>query len=221
MDNGKQVHGVSLTPLELEVLAACREATLHNHELVPLLAEHLGVSVSEVWYTWAHRRCRQLGTLPGTDWKYFFHGEECDLKNTADGRFLRVDFGPGGILETFTAWGVLQLIMTSAAPWPEHRQAQAHFAKEGPPYGPESGDLFKICATWDRLESVGAFQPAAPQLVEFQKRHTTIRSDGIAYVEYPPGTSNEMSVDCSVAHRSCLSSLGQEVLEELVATQRS
>jgi len=221
MDNPQQVHRAVLNFQELEVLAACREATRHNEELVPLLAEHLGVSVPGVWYTWALRRCRQSGTLPGTDWKYFFHGFECDLKNSADGRFLRIDFGPRGSIDTFTAWGVLQLIMTSGFPWPEHRQAQAHFAKKEPPYDQHSGDLLKLCETWDSLERIGVFQPAAPDLMEFQKRQTTIRLDGIAYVEYPPGTPDEVAVDCSVAHRPRLSPLGQELLDEQLVTRSS
>src|SRR5438876_540615 len=99
----KQSVNGELGPLELAVLEACREATVRNQEMLPLLAAALGVSEAEVFYTWAFRKCRQRIRLGETDWVTFFHGLECDLKNQKDGRFLRIDFGPGGRVDTFTA----------------------------------------------------------------------------------------------------------------------
>src|SRR5688572_23142460 len=103
-----------MDPIELGVLEACREVVHRQHELLPLLAAALNVREEDVFYTWALRQCKQHGALEGTDWWYFFHGMECDLKNKVDGRFLRIDFGPDSSVDTFTAWGVLQYIMTSA-----------------------------------------------------------------------------------------------------------
>lgn len=92
----------SLTPAELGVLEVCREVVVRRREMLPRLAEALGVAAEEVFYTWAIRRCRQRGTLGDTGWVYFFHGFECDLEHTGDGRLLRIDFGPGGRVDTLT-----------------------------------------------------------------------------------------------------------------------
>src|SRR5437879_2699245 len=97
--------------LEIGVLKACQELVHRQQEMLPLLAAALHVPEKEVFYTWALHKCKQHGDLEGTDWWYFFHGLECDLRNKADGRCLRIDFGPGGRVDTFTAWGVLQFIM--------------------------------------------------------------------------------------------------------------
>ena len=104
-----------LSMQEFDVLAACQEAVARQHEMLPLLAETLRVPESEVFYTRAERRFQQHGDLEGTDWWYFFHGLECELRNRADGRILRIDFGPGGTVDTFTAWGVFQFIMRLSA----------------------------------------------------------------------------------------------------------
>src|SRR4051794_13571540 len=100
-----------MEPLEFDIVEACGEAELRQREMIPQLASALDAPVEEVFYTWAFRRCRQHGEIPNSPWRYFFHGLECDLKNTTDGRFLRLDFGPRGRIDTFTAWGVLQFIM--------------------------------------------------------------------------------------------------------------
>ncbi len=202
-----------LTPVELRVLEACQEVTVRQSELIPRLAETLGVSEGAVFYTWALRRCKQSGTVNDTDWRYFFHGLECDLENVADGRFLRIDFGPGGRLDTFTAWGVLQFIMTSKPPWPEFPDLQQQFAENGPPYDLYSGSFTKLLDVWNRLGAHGVFQQAAPNLVRFQAEHTSLGADGLRYLRFPPDTSEETRVDCTVAHRLCLSGLGHRILQ--------
>ena len=70
--------------IELGVLEACQEVVLRQRELLPLLAEALGVPEGEVFYTWALRRCKQSGHLEGTDWAYFFHGLEWLIGEVAD-----------------------------------------------------------------------------------------------------------------------------------------
>jgi hypothetical protein len=68
--------------IELGVLEACQEAVCCQGELLPQLAAALNVPQDQIFYTWAFRRCKQRGSLEGTDWVYFFHGLECDLENT-------------------------------------------------------------------------------------------------------------------------------------------
>ncbi len=209
--------GAVLTPIERGVLEACREVTLRQQEMLPLLGKALQVPENKVFYSWALRRCPQHGRLEGTDWVYFFHGLECDLRNTSDRRFLRIDFGPGGRVDTFTMWGVLQFIMTSLPPWGDYPEPKQHFAKEGPPFDEFSGSFEKMVPVWESLETRGAFERASPDLTAFEASHTSVGPDGLKHVRFPPGTSEELAIDCSVAHRQRLSPVGHSLLEALVA----
>jgi len=199
--------------IELGVLEACQEVVLRQRELLPLLAETLKVPEDRVFYTWAFRQCKQRGRVEGTDWVYFFHGLECDLKNVTDGRFLRIDFGPHGRANTFTAWGVLQFIMTSVPPWLEFPQLKACFAKGAPPFDQFSGAFDKMVPVWDRLEAKGAFEKADPSLMELEAKHTSRGPDGLLYIRLPPELSAESQVDCAVAGRQQLSGHGIQLLE--------
>lgn len=207
-----------LTSLEREVLEACREVVLRQRELAPLLAAALGVAEREIFHTWALRHCAQRGKLEGTEWVYFFHGLECDLKNSADGRFLRIDFGPGGSLDTFTAWGVLQFIMTAHSPWPEFAALKSYFAAVPPPFDQFSGSLSKMSPVWDALEGKGIFVKADQILLDFQAKHTTVAPDGHHHIQFPPGTTDEIAIDCSVANRNRISQYGHSLLASLKAT---
>lgn len=198
--------------IELGVLEVCQEVVLRQHEMLPLLAAALQVPQDQVFYTWAFRRCKQRGRLAGTEWGYFFHGLECDLKNDSDERFLRIDFGPRGRVDTFTGWGVLQFLMTSVSPWREFPQLKTYFAKSDPPFDLYSGSFEKLVQVWDRLEVEGAFEKADPNLVEFEAKHTSRDPDGLRYVQFPPEVSEDTSIDCMVASRKRLSPHGLQLL---------
>ncbi len=198
---------------EIDILNACHEAELRQREMLPLLASALSVPPEAVFYTWAFRRCRQRGELPGTPWGYFFHGLECDLKNSADGRFLRLDFGPRGRIDTISAWGVLQLIMTSTAPWADFPELKNLFADKAPPYDQFSGNFPQFCEDWDRLEGQGCFDLADSTLVQFLAQCTVVDPSGVQMVRFPPGTPEETQIDCSVAHRKHLSASARRLLE--------
>jgi hypothetical protein len=198
---------------EFGVLEACHEVVHRQQEMLPLLAAAVGVPPEEVFYTWALRKCNQHGDLEGTDWWYFFHGAECDLRNKADRRFMRIDFGPGGRIDTFTAWGVLQFIMTSAPPWAEFTQLRVSFAEHGPPYDEFSGSMPRMCEVWDRLAAQGVFEKADPGLLAFEARYTKVGPDGINRVQFPVGTPEKTQIDCSVANRNRLSPRGIAILE--------
>src|ERR1700692_34008 len=96
LNTGSSAEGLPLGSLEIGVLEACRESIQRNREMLPILAAALHVPETDVFYTWAFRRCRQRIPLGDSGWTTFFHGLECDLNNSKDGRRLRVDFGPGG-----------------------------------------------------------------------------------------------------------------------------
>jgi hypothetical protein len=198
---------------DFDILRACSEVERRQREMLPLLASAVGVPAEAVFYTWALRRCRQSGEIPGGPWRYFFHGLECDVMNSADGRFLRLDFGPGGRIDTMSAWGVLQFIMTSVSPWADYAALKQLFGDRGPPYDQHSGNLHKFLEHWDRLEWHCCFNTADPALVELQARYTSTDPSGIQIIEFPPGTPDETWIDCSVAHRKHLSAHARHLLE--------
>ena len=198
---------------ELGVLEACQELIHRQQEMLPLLAAALQVHEEDVFYTWAKRKCAQHGNLEGTDWWYFFHGMECDLRNKVHGRFLRIDFGPGGRTDTFTAFGVLQFIMTSVPPWTEFAELKARLAQRPPPYDEYSGSMNHMGKVWDGLEAQGVLEKADPDLLAFEARYTKVGSDGIKRIHLPEGTPEKTRIDCSVANRNRLSPRGIEVLD--------
>jgi len=202
-----------LTPIQSGVLDSCREMTLRHREILPLLADVVGVPEAEVFYEWAFRRCKQSGRAFGTDWSYFFHGLECDVKNLTDGRFLRFDFGPGGRVDTFTAWGVLQFIMTSRSPWSDFADLREQFAEDVDDVDENSGSFERFTEVWDELDALGAFQPADQSLVDFKEACTAIGADGLRHVQFPTGTPERLQIDSSVAHRPILSDAALQFLD--------
>jgi hypothetical protein len=188
--------------LAWELLEACNEAVVRQNEMLPALAEAIGVPPRQVFYAWALRRCPQRGRLADESWVFFFHGLECDLTNLEDGRLLRLDFGPGGTTLTFTLWGIRQFILHARAPWrefPELRQLVA-------------SDPAAVSRLWDEVCDHGLLEVAAPSLVQRLRDSTTQGADGLAHVLFPPGMSAEEEIDCSVAHRMQLSPLARQML---------
>ncbi len=199
--------------IEIETLHACHELLLCRQELFPLFESALGVMQKDVFYTWAFRKCQQRGRLsPQTAWTYFFHGLECDLKNTLDGRLLRIDFGPHGRIDTFTAWGVLQFIMTSVAPWPDYHKLKHFFADTGPPFDQFSGNFDTFCVVWNQLEEKGCFEIADAELVQLQNRYTIVDVHGTQHIRFPKSIPASTQIDCSVAHRKILSQYGYHLV---------
>ncbi len=212
-----------MTADDWELLSACFEARARQLEMIGPLADALGVREDEVFYLWAihRRRCPQRGPLGRGPWWYFFHGYECDLKNEADGRFLRYDFGPGGRADCLSPWGVVQFIMTTKEPWQTFPDLRSRLAKKGPPYDEYGGDLFKVSHAWQRLEVFGCFEPADAALVELVRRCTSVGSDGLNYVRFPTGTTDHTAVDAAVAGRSVLSARASELLDASRTARRS
>jgi hypothetical protein len=121
-----------MTPLEFDFLCACHEAVLRQTEMVPLLANDLGVPADKVFYHWAITRCKNSGRLANTDWTYWFHGLECELENRKDHRFLRIDFAPGGRYDSFTPSGVMKFVLAGKPPWKEYPELRSYLSKPIP-----------------------------------------------------------------------------------------
>jgi len=203
------------TELKYAFLCACQEAVFHQQELIPALAESLGIAPKEVFYHWVMPpRCEQTGMIAGAKWRYFFHGLECDLKHP-DGRFIQVSFGPGGRFDTFSGWGVLQFIMTAKAPWQEFSELRAYLAEESPLLDELSGSHDRMMVLVSQLKDSGCIELADPALCTLRKEYTIIDADGKSVVsmpgDYGDPTKREF-YDTSVCHRLVLSELGKQVL---------
>lgn len=202
---------------EFELLKACEQMLGRQKELATELARVLGLGPEELFYAWAERRCRQHGDLESNGWSFFFHGLECDLNNRLDGRFLRIDFGPGGRLDTFTAWRVLQFIMASRPPWPEFAELKRLLAKTEPPYDRHSGSLGRAVAWLQRLETLGLIGSADPDLSRFAEEHTRVNPQGVQVLSVPPEAPERLLFDMSVCHRKVISDKGRQMLAEIAA----
>src|SRR5262249_44461622 len=161
----------------------CSEVISHQQELLSMMASHLNLSASQILYEWGNGKFKQWGSLNKGEWSYLFHGMECDFKNTVDGRFLRVDFGPRGRTDTFTPWGITQFIMASKPPWSEFEELKRYLAQNPPPYDQCSGSLEKMEPIWNELERKGLIEKADQGLIDFAAKHTVTGTDGIPRIE--------------------------------------
>jgi hypothetical protein len=178
------------------------------------LAVSLGVTPEALFYLWAERKCQQRGSFRGSEWTYFFHGCECDLRHTEDGRFLRIDFGRHGNTDTFTSWGVAQFVMTSKSPWPDFTDLKAYLANRLPPYDEHSASLERAGALCDHLEDAGLIEPADRELLALAERHTTLNTEGIPTLRLPQGTPDRTYFDIAVAQRRLLTEAGKGILSQ-------
>src|SRR5262249_51380423 len=127
-------------------------------------------------------------------------------------RFLRVDFGPGGITTAFTAWGVTQFIMTSKAPWREFPQLQSYLAEGPPPYSEHSGSLERAGVLFDKLDEQGLITTIAPELLELGRQQPSHNSEGIPVVRLPEWVSERQRLDIYVANRKSVTEKGKSLL---------
>lgn len=209
-----------LTEYEFRFLQACKEVVSCQQELLPVLAASLCVTPEEVFYSWAMLPyCEQTGIIKGTGWTYFFHGLECDLKHS-DGRFVRVDFGPGGRFDTFTGWGVLQFIMTSKHPFREFSKLKTYLEGKPPPYNEYSGSYDRMMTIVDHLAETGSVEPADPGLCALKEKHTTKDDEGNLLIGIPGDYGNPKKkeyYDILVCNRLILSPAGNHILSRLNA----
>lgn len=199
--------------LAFQFLCACREAVVRQNDLLPELSRALGVSPTELYYTWMSQTIEQSGSFCGGEWDYVFHGLECDLSHCSDGRFLRVDFGPHGRTDTFSGWGILQFIMTSRAPRRSFPDLQEHLAEKPPPYHSWSGSHARMRSLMERLETAGFVQAADPELCACVERHTIIEPNGRRLLNFPEDLPERTVLDALVCYLWVLTPEAVKALE--------
>jgi hypothetical protein len=207
--------GKQMDKLALDFLAACEASICHRLPLIAELATTLGVQPEELGYLWAAGGCSQQGSLSGGEWVYYFHGDECDIWHATDKRFVRVDFGPRGVLTAFTVVGVTQFVMKAKSPWDEFPRLQQYLATSTPPYDIHSGSLERAGVLYDQLEGEGLVGVAAPDLIAFARQHCSLNTEGIAVHRLTPGTSDRTWFDVSVAERKIVTDTGRSFLASI------
>jgi hypothetical protein len=202
-----------MSALTMPILEACAEATRRRQEMLPLLAAAQGVSPGQVFYAWMSRRGND-GPSPDPAWEIRFHGFECDLHNVEDGRHLRYDFGPKGSVDTMTGFGVLQFIVSSRPPWRTFPELCEQLDLRRSSSGWITWGDGRFYEEWDLLVEEGLLAPADPELVDLQRRCTTVGADGITTVGLPEGLPEEIFFDALVANREVLAPRALVLLEE-------
>lgn len=208
---------MNMDDLTFEYLMACDLSIQYRQPLLVELATSLAVRSEDLYYERFQRGWRP-GWFRDGEWRYFFHGFECDLRNTKDGRFLRIDFGPAGSTKAFTAWGVTQFIMMSTAPWREFPKLQFYFAGGPPPYNEHSGSLERAGVLFDKLDEQGLITTVAPELLELERQYTSRNSEGISVVHLPEWVSERQRLDIHVANRKIVTEKGTSLLSTLSST---
>lgn len=157
---------MTLTDHELQFLEASAELALRQAELEPLVSAALGRSAYDYWilgHGCGDPALELIHLTEGGEWQFYFHGLEMDVRHVADGRSVRVDFGPRGIL-TFTPGGVGGFVQCARAPWRAFPELAAHLA------GSVDYDYAKCLRLSDALRSKGLIRYVAPELVELMSR---------------------------------------------------
>ena len=212
--------------LTIPFLIAGSEMLEKIMNLMPKLAHQIGVPVQELFYFWmSSRRAKTWeyfihasktemekygqGIIENTNWKYFFHGFECDLDHMKDGRHLRIEFGPKGRIDTFSGFAVMEYIMASKPPWPEYKELKEFLVSPEYP----SGSFDKMCILASELSSHKFVETADPELAKLVKKYTKIRFRRMRptqVLKLPRNTTNHEWNDAMVCGRGIISAKGKD-----------
>lgn len=221
-----------------DFVAAAEELTLRQQELIPRVEARIGFAPYDYWVDrgrlsprarWRLRLTallgrhvsprfgdwRESGVTDDGAWAWMFHGLECDIANRHDGRHVRVDFGPGGRLDTFTGYGVLQFVVATRRPWRTFPSLRAQFAaREGADeLRPNAHD--RMCELEASARSKGWLEPSAPELANAVERFTRPHPDGFGMsVDLPSELRPRSSIDVALCSRLVVTALGRETIRE-------
>lgn len=196
---------MEINPIELRVLILCQELIQVKQKFIKRMARMLGIEPQEIFYAWLSGTIPQHGHLPSKKWKYFFHGFECDLRHCGDGRMIRIEFGPGGRIDTFTDWGIFQYLISSKSYWFSKPEVIQYFSAYH-----EIEDYQKISVIVNKLKSYQWVVPVASKLHE-----------PIHFSLLPTLLAERKYLDSRVCHRLIVSSQGWELLSQIHHTEEN
>lgn len=204
---------MNLTSVELNVLTACQDALQEKQKLILLLAKTFHLEPQNIFYHWINGKLPQHGYLSNKQWKYFFHGLECDLRHQ-DGRFLRMEFGPGGRIDTFTDWGIYKYITSFRKHWLTSIEVDTSVAKMTSAASSESLDPYqKISLIVNRLKDLKLLVPVAPELAkELNGCHVKTFGANEMVVQLPKHLTDRKYFDTRVCNRLIISATGWQNL---------
>lgn len=129
------------------ILQTCHQFSLYKENLMNSLAKSIRLEKKDIFYHWCFRKISQSGIIIGSDWKYFFHGLECDLRNCKDNQVIRIEFGPSGRIDTFTSWGLLLFILTLKEPSNEIIKIKKYFSENSGNYLSDFNKIDRILSS--------------------------------------------------------------------------
>lgn len=231
--NRTRIHGrtpaalLSEPRLDIMVLSASAELLERQQELLPSVTRALGMAPYDYWITQRYHRSspqcgplQQSGKTVDAEWKWFFHGLECDIKNMRDGRFVRIDFGPCRNKFAFTSWGVMQFVMTSRPPWHSYEVLQSLLAEAPPPYDEYSGSDHPVRGALDRLHQQGLVGWADPELYEAVEANSVCDDVGNCRIQLPEHLEPDCSCDVFTCRRLVVTSKGNALAIEIRRAER-
>jgi len=185
-------------------LQACQQFSLYKNEMFNLLAATIGIEKHQIFYQWCYRKIKQSGSIDNSDWKYFFHGLECDFRHKNNNEKIIIEFGPNGRIDTFTNFGLFLFITTQENP---------------------SIELVKIkkfltnSVASDKSNSMQAMI-FLDQQIKILENNEFIEKAEIEYHKYTNNdnkTDDELYFDSQVFHRKIISSKGFKHLSNYIA----
>ncbi len=204
---------MKLHSVELTVLTACQEILKEKTKLMNQLAKTLGIDTQDLFYQWISGKLPQHGFLSGRQWKYFFHGFECDFRHILDGRLIRIEFGPGGRIDTFTDWGIYKFITTVRKQWLTTPAVLTYFSTISASL-PSAllDDYQKISFIITQLKSKQWVVAVAPELAKINGNPIRAVGSNDLLIQLPKFLTDYKYLDTRVCQRLIISATGKKIL---------
>lgn len=202
-------------------LVAWYDSLMFRQELVPLLAETIGVEPADIVYqSQVPQYAKSFqwdGVIRNTSWKFAFHGiAECTLFRPEDTRILELKFGPYGRYDTFSGWDTLLFVMASTSPWPEYHELKDYFAEDPQPHDFLTGDYHLMREIESDIMQLDLFEIVNRSLYELSCELYKTYRDGVLYS--PPAPYNDLYSrlywDLEMSGALVLSQKGQQLFRQ-------
>jgi hypothetical protein len=198
-----------LSTNERQFLEAAAELAIRQRELEPRVSAALGRRAYDYWIL-GHGRddpaLDAIDVVEGGDWRFRFHGLEFDVRHVADGRSVRVDFGPGGIL-TFTPGGVGSFVVTTRPPWRTFPELKAFLS------GSVGYEYAKCVELSEALRNMHLISYVSPDVVNLVKRHSTFVPGRGHVLDVPPAERPTDESALTLCDKLVLTERGRELLD--------
>ncbi len=200
---------MKINTVELNLLSTCQQSIEVKKNLIRRLAKTLSLEPQHLFYQWLLGKIPQHGYLLDRKWKYFFHGFECDLRQTATGQFIRIEFGPGGRTDTFTDWGIYKYLSSSYPNWLTTPEVEHYFSQSN-----SRLDAYqKISFLVNKLHALKLIGPVAPELNEIYTHYQLPNATHLeSHVKLPKTFPEKKYFDTRVCNRLIITPEGWQIL---------